>query len=224
MANQTRVLPNSDSIVITLATTPITRTMTETVEHGLTIKSPDAYYVYSKIRIMTANAVADAAGNVVCVADSIKGSSVAVKTSTFDSVVTSVPYTTRYVTTTIYESVGDLVTPVSTITTTVVDSSAVESSFVSTWTTDDRVTYQGVNTKLGQYFLKGATVTQEGTEIALATPFLYKPERGNVPVLGDQDYVPDYNNCNPSGPPLSNYGYPPQQVCAIKMHFKFHVK
>lgn len=219
MANETFVQANPVGN-ITLGTTPSTQTVSETVTAGVTIKSPDAYYIYDRIRIMTANAIADANGEVVCVTDIVVGEADVVETRTLElsSDYTSTPLYTLTRTETLYESTSGFVEPVTTYITTIVQSNGVASSYTSTYTTDERTTYLDVNTKLHEYFFETATVTQAGIDIALESPFFYYPERGNLPKLSDQEAVLPWENCAGRGPPLVNYGYPPHEVCALIPH------
>jgi hypothetical protein len=71
-ANETIIRPN-DQINPTIATTTYDQLTTSTVVAGKTIQSPDAYYIYSRIRILTAAAVKDSAGEIACVTDSVTG-------------------------------------------------------------------------------------------------------------------------------------------------------
>jgi hypothetical protein len=94
--------PNAaDSPILDL--TPATGTITETVVAGTTIKSPAAYHVYSTVRILTAAAVTNDEGQVVCVTDSISGDDPSeFVTATFNISFTTVPYLTRTIVETLY--------------------------------------------------------------------------------------------------------------------------
>lgn len=226
MANETTIVANPNTANFTLGTTPVTRDpVSSTVTAGHTIQSPDAYYIYDRIRIMTANAVADAAGEVVCVTDSVVGNALVTRTRTlpYSEEVVSTPAGTFTKITTLYETNSGFITPVSTQVVTSVWSQGVVSSYTTTFTTDERTVYPDVNTKLHEYFRDNATVTQDGIEIALETPFFYLPERGNLPKLTDQDYVPPWEQCGDQGPPMINYGYPPQEVCGRPLRKVFHL-
>lgn len=217
-ANETTIVPNREIDGQTLGTTPVVRTMTETVVAGVTIQSPDAYYIYSRVRIMTASAILDDAGQVACVTDSVTGHSLYTETDSFPSAYTTTSSSFYLTEETLYATSGSFIEATATITKTVVISRVGFTTIPTTYTTNDLATFSGINSNIQDFLMANATSTQPGIEITLATPFLWKPERGNVPKIDeevDKVFGPETYLCASGaghGPPVTNYGYPPEEV------------
>lgn len=222
MPKETVIIANPITEESASSTSPVLQKASQVVTHGVTIQSPDAVYIYSKFRIMTAQAVQDSLGNMACVGKSTLNTGY---TSTYIgtaySPVSSYPYSTYIDSQTLYQSTGKFVTPV----TTVFETHTWVRTVYTTWYTTQTTTREpfvvnGVNTNLDPFFMRNGSATQEGVEIALETPFFFKPLRGNYPPKGDNDWT-GVEDCG-WGPPMVNYGYPSAQVSLLLLYESRH--
>jgi hypothetical protein len=145
--------------------------------------SPQAFYVYSTVKIITAAAVTDSSGNVVCATFSGFPSvfpATSYSTSTY-------PYHTYWGTEThisiLYSTLpSSLLTPYTTYTTVITYTDIIslltyspEGTFTTTVT--DELTFAYANQYAEAYF--GSMDTEPtGVVISLTTPFVYLPSRG----------------------------------------------
>ena len=185
---------------------------TQIVTGGTTIQSPSAFYVYSSVKIITAAAVTDSQGNVVCGTSSAFPS---VYTEQSETEISSA-YTTDRETYTVVETLystgsSGLLSPTRTITTQSAETNTfyTESisdggSFTTTYTFEPK--FSNINSNAEAYF-GNATAKPTGVIISLTTPFVFIPPRGaNVSNAGGEP-----RDCDQLGSNI-DYGYPAQQV------------
>ncbi|KAG4436209.1 hypothetical protein IFR05_008305 [Cadophora sp. M221] len=187
-----------------------TERSTGTTIAGVTIKSPGVYWIYSKVKILTAPAITGNDGQIVCATDTIFSGYEA-----FTGLVTdyawglvTIPYTTGTKFNTVHstDAKGFLVSVTTVMETNDVRYRTGISSWPTRTSTYPEATNVVIHSSVQEYFKKsGNSVTDSGVEISLAIPFAYLQRRSVAccRVLLDP-------RCR--SPPLENYGYPPQEL------------
>ncbi|KAH9217589.1 hypothetical protein DL95DRAFT_521993 [Leptodontidium sp. 2 PMI_412] len=164
---------------------------------GVAVKSPAAFYVYNTVKVITVDPVTDKQGNVQCAATStgahgdvfngVNSNAEAYFGGLNIETYTSIPISTSFFTTT--ETITYDQPTEGTVTTTSTGSIvAYETIYLN-----------GINEPVNTENLP------TGTMIALQTPFIYQPERGEEGADGQGDF------CR-QGPDTEAYGYVPQRV------------
>ncbi|KAG4432284.1 hypothetical protein IFR05_012232 [Cadophora sp. M221] len=168
---------------------------------GVAIESPAAFYVYNTVKVITVDPVTDKQGNVQCAATStgahgdvfsgVNSNAEAYFGGLEIATYTSIPVSTSFFTTTKVITLDE-------------PTEGTVTSTVTTTSTGSRVVYETI-------YLNAIEIpvnTQDlptGTMIALQTPFIYQPKRGEEGADGP-------GNICKQGTNTEAYGYVPQRV------------